>query len=101
MGPPSATLIRECVDSDTFTWLITELILFEYKAVLSRLGVLRNVIGALINPLREEAEIVGLRRLAQLSPDPGDDPFYNCAVKGRADFIVELSDSPKTISPPR
>ena len=36
---PSATLIREWVDDDTFTWLVTEEILSEYKAVLARLGV--------------------------------------------------------------
>ena len=45
---PSATLIRQWVDRDTFTWLVTEEILSEYKAVLARLGVRRNVIGALI-----------------------------------------------------
>jgi predicted nucleic acid-binding protein len=88
---PSATLIREWVDDDTFTWLVTEEILSEYKAVLARLGVRRNVIGALINRLREEAEVVEVRRSAQLSPDPGDDPFCNCAEEGRADFIVTLN----------
>jgi predicted nucleic acid-binding protein len=79
------------VDDDTFTWLVTEEILSEYKAVLARLGVRRNVIGALINRLREEAEVVEVRRSAQLSPDPGDDPFCNCAEEGRADFIVTLN----------
>lgn len=88
---PSATLIRNWVESDTFTWLVTEEILSEYKAVLARLGVRRNVIGALINRLREEAEIVDVRRTAQLSPDPGDDLFCNCAEEGRADFIVTLN----------
>jgi len=88
---PSATLIRKWVESETFTWVVTEEILSEYKAVLARLGVRRNVIGALINRLREEAEIVEVRRTAQLSPDPGDDPFCNCAEEGHADFIVTLN----------
>jgi predicted nucleic acid-binding protein len=94
----SSILIREWVDGDTFTWLVTEEILSEYKEVLARLGVRRNVIGALINRLREEAEIIEVRRPAQLSPDPSDDPFCNCAEEGRADFIVTLNprDFPQT-----
>jgi predicted nucleic acid-binding protein len=66
--------------------------------VLARLGVRRNVIGALINRLREEAEVIEVRRSVQLSPDPGDDPFCNCAEEGKADFIVTLNpkDFPKT-----
>ena len=88
---PSASLIRKWVESNTFTWLVTEEILSEYKVVLARLGVRRNVIGALINRLREEAELVEVKRSTQLSPDPGDDPFCNCAEGGRADFIVTLN----------
>lgn len=66
--------------------------------MLARLGVRRNVIGALINHLREEAEVIEVRRSVQLSPDPGDDPFCNCAEEGQADFIVTLNpkDFPKT-----
>jgi predicted nucleic acid-binding protein len=79
---PSAALIRDWVEGDTFTWLVSEEILSEYKAVLARLGVRRNVIGALINRLREEAEVIEVRRSVQLSPDPGDDPFCNCAEEG-------------------
>lgn len=88
---PSSALIREWVVGDTFTWLITREILAEYKEVLARLGVRRHIIGALINRLREEAEVVVVRRSAHLSPDPGDDPFCNCAEVGHADFIVTLN----------
>lgn len=38
---PSATLIHEWVEDDTFTWVVTEEILSEYKAVIARLGVRR------------------------------------------------------------
>ena len=95
---PSAILLRDWVENDTFTWLVTEEILSEYKAVLARLSVRRNLIGALINRLREEAEVIEVRRSAQLSPDPGDDPFCNCAEQAQADFIVTLNpkDFPKT-----
>jgi predicted nucleic acid-binding protein len=90
-------LLRDWVDYDTFAWLVTEEIISEYKAVLTRLGVRRNVIGALINRLNEEAEFIEVRRLVHLSPDPGDDPFCNCAEEGQADFIVTLNpkDFPK------
>ena len=40
----------------TFTWLVTEEILSEYKGVLGKLGVRRHLGGEIINLLREEAE---------------------------------------------
>ncbi len=46
---PSAILLRDWIEGNIFTWLVTEEILSEYKSVLARLGVRRNVIGALIN----------------------------------------------------
>ena len=66
--------------------------------MLARLGVRRNVIGALINRLRDEADVIELRRSAQLSHDPGDDPSCSCAEEGQADFIVTLDpkDLPQT-----
>jgi predicted nucleic acid-binding protein len=88
---PSASLIQQWIEHDTFVWLITEEILAEYKAVLGRLGVRRPVIGSVINLLREEAETVEVKRSHRLSPDPGDDPFCNCADQGHADFIVTLN----------
>jgi predicted nucleic acid-binding protein len=95
---PSARLIRDWLDYDTFTWLITEEILNEYKAVLARLRVRRHTIGVLINHLRGEAGMVEARRTFSTSPDPGDEPFWGCAEDGRADFIVTLNpkDFPKS-----
>jgi predicted nucleic acid-binding protein len=52
---PSASLLRDWLENATFTWLVTEDILAEYKEVLTRLGVRRNLIGEVINRLREEA----------------------------------------------
>jgi len=51
---PSAQLLRDWIERATFTWLLSEEILSEYKAVLRRLKVRRETIGALINLLREE-----------------------------------------------
>ena len=58
---PSASLLRDWLENGTFTWLITEDIVSEYKGVLTRLGVRRNLVGAIINLLREEAEFVDVR----------------------------------------
>lgn len=90
-GPPisaSAKFPREWLDDAGFTWLVTEEILAEYKAVLSRLHVRRSVVRALINLLREEADLAVVRCTADLSPDPGDDPFCACAEAGGAASIV-------------
>ena len=88
---PSAKLLRDWIENRIFVWLVTEDILNEYKEVLGRLGVRRNVIGALVNQLREEAEFVEIRSPRSLSPDPADDPFCACAESGQAAFIVTLN----------
>ncbi len=83
-------IFRRRIENDSFTWLVTEEIISEYKVVLARLGVLRHIIGTLINRLREEAEVVEVRRPAYLSPDSADDPVCNCAGEGHADFLITL-----------
>ena len=88
---PSANLLRDWIEGDTFVWLVSDEILLEHKRVLRRLGVRRPLIGKIINLLREEAELVPASTLPIISPDPGDDPFCACAVAGRADFIVTLN----------
>ncbi|MBI3678972.1 MAG: PIN domain-containing protein [Acidobacteria bacterium] len=88
---PSAQFFKNWVQRNTFTWLVSEEILDEYKRVLGRLGVRRNLIGSIVNLIREEAEFVDVPRRSGLSPDPGDDPICDCAEAGRADFIVTLN----------
>lgn len=63
----------------------------EYKEVLKRLRVRSNLIGRVINLIRERAEEVKVRRSIEISPDPKDDAFCICAGEGRADFIVTLN----------
>ena len=75
---PSASFLRDWIEVETFTWLVTEEILSEYKGVLSRLGVRRNLVGEIINLLREEAEFVTIRSEDNLSPDPDDNVFCAC-----------------------
>ena len=66
---PSAQLLRDWIERATFTWLLSEEILSEYKAVLRRLKVRRETIGALINLLREEAELLSQRAAFHLIPE--------------------------------
>jgi len=88
---PSASFLRDWIELGTFTWLVTEEILSEYKGVLSQLGVRRNLVGEIINLLREEAEFVTIRSEDKLSPDPDDNAFCACAEQGRAAFIATLN----------
>lgn len=74
-------------------WLITEDILDEYKEVLKRLRVRSNLIGQVVNLIRERAEGVKVRSTIEISPDPKDDPFCLCAEQGKADFILTLNPS--------
>ncbi len=61
------------------------------KRVLSRLGVRRNLVGEIINLLREEAELVAIRSEDELSPDSDDNVLCACAEQGRASFIATLN----------
>jgi uncharacterized protein len=88
---PSADLLQRWAEDTNFVWLITEDILDEYKEVLSRLGVRPNLIGRVINLIRERAADVNVAAPTEISPDPGDEVFCMCAEKGKADFIVTLN----------
>ena len=88
---PSASFLRDWLEHATFAWLVSEDIVSEYKGVLTRLGVRRNLVGEVINLLREEAEFVDVRITSDASPDPDDNPFCACAEQGRAAFIATLN----------
>jgi predicted nucleic acid-binding protein len=89
---PSASFLRDWIEQATFTWPVSEDIVSEYKEVLTRLGVRRNLVGEVINLLREEAEFVDVRITSDASPDPDDNPFCACAEQGRATFIATLNE---------
>jgi len=88
---PSADVLHEWAKRNNFLWLITEEILEEYKEVLKRLRVRPNLIGKVVNLIRERAEEVKVHASSQLSPDPKDDVFCLCAESGKADFLVTLN----------
>lgn len=56
-----------------------------------RLLVRRNLIGKVVNLIRERTEEVKVHASTQISPDPEDDVFCLCAESGKADFIVTLN----------
>jgi predicted nucleic acid-binding protein len=87
----SATMLREWIDSRTFTWLVNEEIIDEYKTILARCKVRPNLIAATISLIRSAAEEVPLAAGHDISPDPFDEPFCVCAEEGNADFIVTLN----------
>ena len=88
---PSADVLHRWAEKNHFVWLITEDILEEYKEVLKRLHVRPNLIGKVVNLIRERAEEVNVHASSQISPDPKDDPFCLCSEQGKADFIVTLN----------
>ncbi len=88
---PSADVLHRWAEDNHFIWLVTEDILDEYKEVLRRLGVRSNLIGKVVNLIRERAEEIKVRLSIKISPDPKDDPFCVCAEHGRANFIVTLN----------
>jgi predicted nucleic acid-binding protein len=87
----SADMLHEWAQRGEFIWLVTAEILEEYKEVAKRLNVRPNVVGRLINLLREEAEKVAVGETVEISPDPGDNCFCGCAEVGLADFLVTLN----------
>ena len=97
---PSADVLYRWAEKNHFVWLITEDILDEYKEVLKRLRVRPNLIGKVVNLIRERPEEVKMRSSIEISPDPKDDPFCLCAEQAKADFILTLNpkDSRKIVS---
>ena len=87
----SADVLRSWAQKSRFVWLITEEILDEYKEVLKRLRVRSNLIGRIVNLIRERAEVVEVRDRVEISSDPEDDAFCLCAEKGKSDFIITLN----------
>jgi predicted nucleic acid-binding protein len=88
---PSADILHRWAEKNNFVWLITEDILDEYKEVLTRLSVRSNLIGKVVNLIRERAEEVKVRSSVEISPDADDDPFCLCSEEGKANFIVTLN----------
>ncbi len=88
---PSADLLYEWAEKESFLWLYSEEILDEYKKVLRRLHVRPHTIGAVINLIRERADAIEIRSVRSISPDPYDDVFCQCAEQGSADVLYTIN----------
>jgi len=84
-------LLHRWAEKSNFVWLATEDVLDEYKEVLKRMRVRSQLIGKVINLIRQRAEEIDVRVTAGISPDPKDDPFCLCAEEGKAKFITTLN----------
>ena len=79
---------------DRFTLLVSDPILAEVEAVLQRPDVLEKLrftlveARAVIELLRRRAHLVTPQSRIQLSRDPADDKFLECAIAGPASYVV-------------
>ncbi len=80
---PSADLLHRRAERRNFIWLVTEDILDEYKEILKRLGVRSNLIGRVINLIRERAEEVVFGSLPRFLPTPKTIRFACAPNKAR------------------
>ena len=87
-----------------FILLLSEPIVAEVENVLSRPQVLEKLrtgpiaARAPLELLRRRAEFVQPTIALRLSRDPGNDTFLECAVTGRADYIVSADADLLTLS---
>jgi len=87
-GVPSEIL--ECWINKKFQLLTTEPIIEEYEKTLTRISKGKNerLVTSWIMFIIENGIVVNVRKKFQLSSDPDDDKFIDCAVSGNADLIV-------------
>jgi uncharacterized protein len=71
-------------------WYVSEAILVEYQAVLARpeLGIRRGLRQQLLQLIRNRAHKIGPAYPLQVTRDPGDNKFLECADAARADYLV-------------
>jgi len=71
-------------------WYVSDAILSEYAAVLARpeLKIRRNLRQQLLQLIRNHTRVVVPSRLSQVTIDPADNIFVECADAARADYLV-------------
>lgn len=71
-------------------WYVTDAILSEYAMVLARpeLKIRRSLRQQLLQLIKNRAHIVTPSHLAQITSDPADNMFLECADAARADYLV-------------
>ncbi len=71
-------------------WYVSPLILKEYSDVLARseLHIRKGLRQQLLQLIKNRGHIVAPRRRLQVTPDPDDNRFLECADAARADYLV-------------
>lgn len=76
--------------SDNFKLIISEEILKEYERVLLRIskGKRDQIVSRWLLLITENSYIINVKKKYHLSADSDDDKFIECAVSGKAQYIV-------------
>jgi uncharacterized protein len=71
-------------------WYVSDAILFEYRLVLARpeLKIRRSLRQQLLQLIKNQTRVVTPSRLAQVTSDPADNMFVECADAARADYFI-------------
>jgi len=71
-------------------WYVSDLIVSEYTAVLARpeLKIRKGLRQQLLQLIKNHAHVVTSSRLGQVTSDPADNIFIECADRARADYLV-------------
>ena len=71
-------------------WYVSNAIVSEYAMVLARpeLKIRRNLCHQLLQLIKNHTRVVSPSRLAQVTSDPADNMFVECADAARADYLV-------------
>jgi uncharacterized protein len=71
-------------------WYVSDAILAEYALVLSRpeLKIRRNFRQQLLQLIKNHSRIIAPSHLPQITADPDDNIFIECADAARADYLV-------------
>ena len=71
-------------------WYVSDAIVSEYAMVLARpeLKIRRNLRHQLLQLIKNHTRVVSPSRLAQVTSDPADNIFVECADAARADYLV-------------
>ena len=71
-------------------WFVSDAILSEYAAILARpeLKVRRNLHHQLLRLIKNHTRVVAPSLLSQVTVDPADNIFVECADAARADYLV-------------
>jgi putative PIN family toxin of toxin-antitoxin system len=71
-------------------WFVSEAIVAEYALVLARpeLKIRRSLRQQLLQLIKNHARVIVPSRIAQITSDPADNIFLECADAARADYLL-------------